>query len=134
MKKLFVMFVLMFGFTFIYGQGTVKLMNWEAEQYMKSKNKKVEQKVDTLKRKIDVSIRKQVSKQNAKNVKASVKCINKNDTISFENTFEEKISTFDDIVSWLKIIFLNQKMPNESDKEYKERIECLGLPGNQPFK
>ena len=23
---------------------------------------------------------------------------------------------------------------NTADKEYKERIECLGLPGNQPFK
>lgn len=133
MKKLVCMLVFSVCAIPVFGQGTSILMNWEAKQYLKN-NKKTEEKVDSIKKAIEIEVVKHANKHKSNDIEVFVYCGREGHMMALGNLFKEDSKLFDNIVKWLKIIFLNQPLPNETKEEYKARIECLGLPANQPFK
>lgn len=151
MKRLITLLMIAFSsYSFAQGIGTVKLMNYEAKQYMKKQEEQQKQKVDTL----EVAIKKAAEKAK---LKAKVK---ENKVPFYYYGREGKIMVLSDLtqraiknkkeskkqfkkkekqdtvqkVNWFRIIFLNDRYPGETDKEYRERLNSLGLPANQPFK
>ena len=151
MKILITLLMITFSsYSFAQGIGTVKLMNYEAKQYMKKQKEQEKQKADTL----EVALKKAVKKAE---LKAKVK---ENKVPFYYYGCEGKIMALSDLtqraiknkkeskkqfkkkekqdtvqkVNWFRIIFLNGRYPGETDKEYRERLNSLGLPANQPFK
>lgn len=134
MKKLVTLLAVLLCSSIAYCQGTSLLMNWEAKQYLNSHKKVSEEKTDSIKKAIEIEVIKHENKNKSNDIEVFVYCGREGHMMALGNLFKEDSNLFDNIVKWLKIIFLNQPLPNETEEEYKARIECLGLPANQPFK
>ena len=141
MKKVMLCLLVLFFGVFAYSQGTTILMNWEAKQYMEQEKAKAEakakEKADSVAKTIEIEVVRKQKANNKFDTEVFVYCGREGHMMALGNLMRKDSTgkdALDDIIVWLKAIFLNQKFPYETEEQYKQRIECLGLPANQPFK
>lgn len=152
MKKLSVIvFAFISSYSFAQGLGTVKLMNYEAKQYMKQQQTKQKEQVDTLQKAIQETVKKkeleELNKIKNQNKVPFYYYGKEMKTVALGELTYQKLkakkqakqkevkqdSTKKEHSLW-RAIFFNGQFPWESDEHYRERIRNLGNPSNQPFK
>lgn len=152
MKKLSVIvFAFISSYSFAQGLGTVKLMNYEAKQYMKQQQVRQKEQVDTLQKAIQEAVKKKQQEELNKRKEQDkvpfhyygreMKTVALGE-LTYQKLKERKQAKQDKVKqdttkknkSLWKAIFFNGQFPWESDEHYRERIRNLGNPSNQPFK
>ena len=152
MKKLLViLLVFVSSYSFAQGLGTVKLMNYEAKQYMKQQQVKQKEQVDTLQKAIQEAVKKkeqeELNKRKNQNKVPFYYYGKEMKVVALGELTYQKLkakkqvkqkevkqdSTKKEHSLW-RAIFFNGQFPGESDEHYRERIRNLGHPSNLPLK